>query len=94
MGGAKLDARNEGQHVSLFSFAVAKHCEQGDFFFFFFFFFRLHVSTLSLSSDTPEEGMRSHYGWLWLLGFELRTFRREQSVLSLTAYKRKLSIGS
>jgi hypothetical protein len=32
------------------------------------------------SSDTPEEGIRSPYGWLWdtmwLLGFELRTFRR------------------
>jgi hypothetical protein len=24
----------------------------------------LYVSTLSLSSDTPEEGVRSHYGWL------------------------------
>ena len=35
-----------------------------------------------MSSDTPEEGVRSHYGWLcatmWLLGFELRT--EEQSV--------------
>jgi hypothetical protein len=45
------------------------------FFFFFFFFFKdfrtsarsgqLHLhSTLYLSSDAPEEGVRSHYGWL------------------------------
>jgi hypothetical protein len=36
-----------------------------------------YMSTLSLSSDTPEEGIRSHYIWLWatmwLLGIELRT---------------------
>ena len=34
----------------------------------------------------PEEGVRSHYGWLWatmwLLGFELRTFRRAVSALT------------
>ena len=34
----------------------------------------------------PEEGIRSHYRWLWdttwLLGFELRTFRRAVSVLN------------
>ena len=33
-----------------------------------------------MSSDTPEEGIRFCYGWLWatmwLLGFELRTFGR------------------
>jgi hypothetical protein len=56
-------------------------------FFFFFkilfiylFIYLLYVSTLSLSSDTPEEGVRFRYGWLWatmwLLGFELWTFRR------------------
>jgi len=32
---------------------------------------------VQLSSDTPEEGIRSHYRWLWstmwLLGFELRS---------------------
>jgi len=43
----------------------------------------LSVSTLSLSSDTPEEGIRSHYRWLWatmwLLGIELRTFGRAVS---------------
>jgi hypothetical protein len=52
------------------------------------FIYFMYVSTLSLSSDTPEEGIRSHYRWLWatmrLLGIELRTSGREQSVL-LTA---------
>jgi hypothetical protein len=34
----------------------------------------MYMTTLSLSSDTPEEGLRSHYRWLgasmWLLGVE------------------------
>jgi hypothetical protein len=34
------------------------------------------MSTELLSSDTPEEGIRSHYIWLWLLGIELRTSGR------------------
>jgi hypothetical protein len=38
--------------------------------------FFIRISSLQLSSDTPEEGVRSHYRWLWLLGFELRTFGR------------------
>jgi hypothetical protein len=46
----------------------------------FIHLFIFYVSTLQLSSDTPEEDIRSHYRWLyatiWLLGFELRTFRR------------------
>ena len=25
----------------------------------------MYVSTLSLSSDTPKEGIGSHYRWLW-----------------------------
>jgi hypothetical protein len=25
----------------------------------------MYVNTLSLSSDTPKEGIRSHYRWLW-----------------------------
>jgi hypothetical protein len=33
-------------------------------FFFLRFVYLLYVSTLWLSSDTPEEGVRSHYGWL------------------------------
>jgi hypothetical protein len=37
----------------------------------------MYVSTLSLSSDTPEKDIKSHYRWLlvtmWLLGIELRT---------------------
>jgi hypothetical protein len=37
-----------------------------------------------LSSLTPEEGIRSHYGWLWamwLLRFELRIFGRAASAI-------------
>jgi hypothetical protein len=41
-------------------------------FFFFFSFFKksclfiyfMYMSTLQLSSDTPEEGIGSHYRWL------------------------------
>jgi hypothetical protein len=40
----------------------------------------MYMSTRSLSSCTPEEGVRSHYRWLWatmwLLGIELRTSGR------------------
>jgi len=60
----------------------------GLFFFFFFlrFIYYLYVSTLYLSSDTPVEGVRCHYRWLWatmwLLGFELRTFIRTVSALN------------
>ena len=43
----------------------------------------MYMSTLSLSSDTLEEGIRSHYRWLWatmrLLGIELRISRRAVS---------------
>ena len=46
----------------------------------------LYLSSLSLSSDTLEEGARSHYRWLWatmwLLGFEFRTFGRAVSALT------------
>ena len=45
--------------------------------FFLRFIYFLYVSTLYLSSDTLEEGIRSHYRCLWdtmwLLGIELRT---------------------
>jgi hypothetical protein len=48
------------------------------------YLFRMWVQ-LSLSSDTPEEGIGSHYKWLsatmWLLGFELRTSGRALSAL-------------
>jgi hypothetical protein len=48
----------------------------------------MYVSTLYLPSDSPEEGIRSHYRWLWatmwLLGIELTWSLEEQSVL-LTA---------
>ena len=40
----------------------------------------IYVSAQLLSSDTPEEGTRSYYRWLWatmwLLGIELGTSRR------------------
>jgi hypothetical protein len=49
----------------------------------------MYVSTLSLSSDTPEEGIRSHYRWLWatmwLLGIELRMSGRAVSAFNLWA---------
>jgi hypothetical protein len=49
----------------------------------------MYVSTLLLSSDTPEEGIESHYRWLWatmwLLGIELRTFVRAASALNYWA---------
>jgi hypothetical protein len=31
---------------------------------------------LYIRTDAPGKGTQSHYGWLWLLGFELRTFGR------------------
>jgi hypothetical protein len=44
----------------------------------------MYVSTLFL--DTPEEGTRSHYRWLWatmwLLGIELRTSGRAVGALN------------
>jgi hypothetical protein len=44
------------------------------------------LATLELTSDTPEESVRSHYGCLgatmWLLGFELRTFSQCSYLLS------------
>lgn len=43
----------------------------------------MYVSTLLLSSDTPEEGTGSHYRWLlaitWLLGIEPRSSARAVS---------------
>ena len=46
----------------------------------------MNVSTLSLSSDTPEEGIRFHDRWLratrWVLGIELRTVRSAVSTLN------------
>jgi hypothetical protein len=42
-----------------------------------------------LSSDTPEEGIRSHYRWLWttmwFLDIELRTYGRAASALNCWA---------
>jgi hypothetical protein len=54
--------------------------------FFFKDLFILCMSTLLLSSGTPEEGIGSHYRGLratmWLLGTEPRTSRRAVSVLT------------
>jgi hypothetical protein len=33
-------------------------------FFFFKDLFIMYIGTLELSSNTPEEGIRSHYRWL------------------------------
>jgi hypothetical protein len=45
-----------------------------------------YLSTLKLSSDTPEEGIISHYEWfwpsMWLLRTELRTSGRTVSILN------------
>jgi hypothetical protein len=49
----------------------------------------MYLSTLLLSSDTPEEGIWSHYGWfwatMWLLGIELRISGRAVSALNYWA---------
>jgi hypothetical protein len=46
----------------------------------------MYVSTLLLSSNTPEESTGLHYKWLWaimwLLGIELSTSGTAVSVLS------------
>jgi hypothetical protein len=51
------------------------------------FIYLFYMSTLLLSSDIPEEGIRSHYRWLcatmWLLGVELRNSGRAISALNL-----------
>jgi hypothetical protein len=56
------------------------------FFFFLRFIYFMYVSTQLLSSDAPEEGIRSHdrqlWATLWLLGIELRTSRRAASTLN------------
>ena len=49
----------------------------------------MHRSILSLSSDTSEEGIGSHYRWLWatmwLVRIELRAFGRAVSALNCWA---------
>jgi hypothetical protein len=46
----------------------------------------MFMSTPLLPSDTPEEGIRSHFRWLWatmwLLGIELRTSGRAVGALN------------
>jgi hypothetical protein len=54
-----------------------QNCITFVYFFKDLFIYFMYMSTLSLSSGTPEEGIGSHYRWLWatmwLLGIELRT---------------------
>lgn len=49
----------------------------------------MYMSTLYLPSDTPEEGIESHYRLLratmWLLGIELMTSERAVSALNYWA---------
>jgi hypothetical protein len=49
----------------------------------------MYMSILLLPSDSPEEGIGSHYRWLWaimwLLGIELRTLGRAVSDLNCWA---------
>ena len=56
------------------------------FFYFIYVNYLIYLHTLSLSSDTPEESIGSHYRWLWatisLLGVELRTSGRAVSALN------------
>ena len=65
---------------------------------FFFKNYFMYVSTLSLSSDTVEEGIGSHYRWLWatmwLLGVELRTSGRAVSALNHWAISPALVQGT
>jgi len=45
----------------------------------------MYMSTLSLSSDTAEEGIGSHYRWLWATVWDLNSAPlEEQSVLLTT----------
>jgi hypothetical protein len=57
----------------------------------------MYVSILSPSSDTPEEGIRSHYRWLWatmwVLGIELRTSGRAVSALNAEPSLQPLDIS-
>jgi len=55
-------------------------------FFVFLKVYLMHMNTLLLSSDTPEESIRSHYRrlWaaIWLVRIELRTSGRAVSALT------------
>ena len=48
-------------------------------------FIFIYMSTLSLSSDTPEEHIRSHYRWLWVIMWLLRIELRISGTVLLTA---------
>jgi hypothetical protein len=65
------------------TWSFPKHISQYSgilFYFLKFYLFISYMSTLWLSLDTPEGGIRSHYRWLWatmwVLGIELTTSGR------------------
>ena len=79
---------------------VENHCFKSFLFFFFYYFsilmkifkrfiYFMFMSTLSFSSDTQEEGIKSNYRWLWattwLLAIELRNSGRAASAVNCWA---------
>ena len=65
--------------------------------FSFKIYFFLFMNILSLSSDTPEDGIISHYTWLWatmwLLRIELRTSERAVSILFIYLFLFKYTVA-
>jgi hypothetical protein len=63
--------------------------------FFFFFFLKIYL-LLNYYYILSEEGIRSHYGWLWgtmwLLGFVLRTFEVQSVLLTVESSLILLSV--
>jgi hypothetical protein len=47
------------------AFSFSQNEAPGKILFIYLFIYLLYMSTLLLSSDTSEEGIRSHYSWLW-----------------------------
>jgi hypothetical protein len=84
-----FELRTSGREVSALNHCTISPAPKDLFIYF------MYVSTLPLSSVTPEEGIRSHYRWLWatmwLLGFELRTSGRAVSALNCWATSPALS---
>ena len=76
----------ETSSVSIFQLCVLIYLLETSSFLIKGLFIFICVCTLLLSSDTPEEGIRSHYRWLcatmWFLGIELRTSGRAVSALN------------
>jgi hypothetical protein len=55
--------------------------------FFHLFIYLMYMSTPLLSSNTPEEGIRSYYRWLWATSncWELNSGPLEEQSVLLTA---------